>query len=106
MKDLQKRILLDAYRILQKMTFGKTMSQTVRRAVRVRLQAILEEEEKTFEHWGTNVKHKLNKTRQEQVAREFKKRIQAYKITIHSLTPFWERETDVPTFVVKKDKKE
>lgn len=105
MKDLQKRILSDAYRILQKMTFGKTMSQTVRRAVRVRLQAILEEEEKTLLHWEQNVKHKLNRTRQEQVAREFKKRIQAFKITIHALTPFWERETDVPMFIVKKDKK-
>lgn len=104
MKNLQKRILSDAYRILQKMTFGKTMTETVRRAVRVRLTAILENEEKTFELWETNVKHKLNKTRQKQVAREFQKRIQAFKITIHALTPFWERTEDIPTFVVRKGK--
>lgn len=97
---------MNAYQLLKKMHFSKILTQTVRRAIRVRLEAILEEEEKTYQYWETTVMHKLNTTRQKQVAREFKKRIQAMKIVVHALTPFWERTTDVPTFVVRKQKKE
>jgi hypothetical protein len=50
------------------------------------------------------IKHRLNITRQKQLEREFKKRIQAFKITIHYLTPFDQRLNDVPTFVVRKKK--
>ena len=94
----------DAFKVLQKMVFSKAMTETVKRAVRVRLQVILENEESSYERWKEWVKPKLNSTRQMQVEREFKKRIQAYKITVHSLTPFGERTEDIPTFVISKGK--
>lgn len=96
---------MDAFKILQKMTLSKSMTETVQRAIRVRLIAILDNELKCYNHWKENIKEKLNRTRQKQIEREYKKRIQAAKIVIHWLTPFWERTEDVPTFVVRKDKK-
>lgn len=95
---------MDAFKILQKMTFSRSMTETVRRAIRVRLQAILESEENQFLHWQQHIKEKLNRTRRKQIEREYKKRIQAAKIVIHWLTPFYERTEDVPTFVVRKPK--
>lgn len=97
---------MNAFQILQKMTLSKTMTETVRRAIRVRLMTILEYEEKAYKQWQEFIKPKLNRTRQKQIDREFKKRIQAAKIVIHWLTPFYERVDDAPMFVVKKDKKE
>lgn len=97
---------MDAFKILQKMALSKTMTETVRRAIRVRLIAILDNEDAVYKRWKEIVKPKLNSTRQKQIDREFKKRIQAAKIVIHWLTPFWERTEDVPTFVVRKDQKD
>ena len=96
---------MDAFRILQKMALSKTMTETVRRAIRVRLIAILDNEEAVYKRWEEMVKPKLNTPRQKQIEREFKKRLQAAKIVINWLTPFHERTEDVPTFVVRKDKK-
>ena len=80
------------------------MTETVKRGIRVRLQIILDQEIKSFERWDEMIKPKMNLTRQKQVAREFKKRIQAMRIVVHILTPFFERVDDVPTFVVRKEK--
>lgn len=96
---------MDAFQILRKMTFSKTMTETVRRAIRVRLIVILENEEQMYTKWKENIKPTMNRTRQKQIEREYKKRMQAAKIVIHWLTPFYERTEDVPTFVVRKDKK-
>lgn len=82
------------------------MTETVRRAIRVRLEALLENHEKAYENWLTDIKPKLNRTRQKQVEREFRKTIQAVKITVNWLKPFWERTGDVPTFVIRKEKKD
>lgn len=87
------------------MTFNKIITETVRRAVRVRLQVILDVDLKHYETWKEDIKPKLNLTRQKQVEREFRKRIQAYRITIHSLTPYFERVDEIPMFIVKKIKK-
>ena len=97
---------MNAFQVLQKMHFSKAMTETVRRAIRVRLVAILDNEEAVYKRWMEIVKPNLNSTRQKQIDREFKKRLQAAKIVIHWLTPFWERTEDVPTFVVRKEKKE
>lgn len=86
--------------------FSKTMNESTRRAIRVRLEVILDEKEKSYTHWQEMIKPKMNKSRIKMVEREFRKTIQAMKIVIHSLTPFFERITDVPTFVIRKDKKE
>lgn len=99
---MQNYIRKEAYTLLQKMTFSKTINETVRRSVRVRLLSILDSEQKAHLYWKEHIKDKLNSTRQKQVEREYNKRIQALKIVIYSLTPYLERTDDVPTFVVKK----
>lgn len=102
-KQQEKR---GAYKALQNMVFNRNMTETVKRAIRVRLQVILDEEERQYEKWKLLIKDTLSTTRRRQVEREFKKRIQAYKITIFSLTPFTDRAAaEVPSFVVKKEKK-
>jgi hypothetical protein len=95
---------MDAYQLLQKMTFSKSMNETVKRAIRVRLKVILDNELKQLDYWRATIKPKLNTTRQKQIEREFLKKIQAAKIVIHWLTPFFERTDDVPTFVIRKNK--
>ncbi len=94
----------DAINAIQKLVFSRSITETVRRAIRVRLQVILDDHERSYEKWQENIKHRLNITRQKQVEREFKKRIQAMKITINFLTPYDQRIHDEPTFVVKKKK--
>ena len=95
---------MDAFKILQKMTLSKTMTETVRRAIRVRLEVIVSAEIQHYEKWKVEVRHKLNATRQKQIEREFKKRIQAGKIVLHWLTPYYERTDDVPTIVIRKQR--
>jgi hypothetical protein len=95
---------MNAYQLLQKMALSKQMTETVRRAIRVRLEVILQQEISCYEKWKTDVKHKLNVTRQKQVEREFLKKIQAAKIVVHWLTPYFERTEDVPLLVIKKKK--
>lgn len=101
---MQNPVRKEAFLLLQQMTFTKTITETIRRSVRVRLICILESEQAAHEHWRECIKDKLNATRQKQVEREYNKRIQALKIVIYSLTPYLERTEDVPTFVVKKIK--
>lgn len=96
---------MDAYKILQRMTLSKTINQTVIRAVRVRLERILENKEKQYQHWNECVKHKLNATRQKGIQRHFEKTIQAYKIIIFDLTPYYERVGDPPAIIVTKKQK-
>lgn len=105
MNHNQKPIVSEAYKMLQKLMFSKSMTESSRRAIRVRLEPMLEDEERQYKRWQEEIKPKMNLTRQKQVEREFKKRIQGLKIVIHLLTPYWERVSDVPTFVVRKDKK-
>jgi hypothetical protein len=95
---------MDAYRILQRMTFSKSINQTVIKAVRVRLERLMENKEAQYKSWQENVKHKLNKTRQRDIERHFEKTINAYKIIIFDLTPYFERVGDPPAFIHKKTK--
>jgi len=94
----------EAEQAIRSLVFSKSINETVKRAVRIRLQCILDEEIKSYERWKDKIRHTLNFTRQKQIEREFKKRIQAARITIHWLTPFQLREGDVPTFVIRKTK--
>jgi hypothetical protein len=81
------------------------MNEGVKRAIRERLKIILEEEEKQLRYWEGTIRSKLNRTRQDHIERRFHKDIQALKIVIHKLTPFFERTDDIPMFVVKKEPK-
>jgi hypothetical protein len=94
------------YQILQRMTFSKSINQTVIRAVRVRLETMLQNKEAQYKSWQENVRHKLNKTRKRDVERHFQKTIQAYKIIIFDLTPYFERIGDPPAFVINKNQKQ
>lgn len=95
---------MNHYQTLRKLMTSKILNENVRRAVRERLKMILEEEIKRFKWWQESIKDKLNKTRSDQIERRFNKDIQALKIVIHKLTPFYEREDDIPAFIVKKKK--
>lgn len=89
--------------LIQLMT-SKVMNENVKRAIRERLKIILDEELRQFRYWEECLKGKMNHTRQDQVERRFNKDIQALKIVIHKLTPFFERTDDIPSIIVKKKK--
>lgn len=93
---------MDAYRILQKMTFNKNINATVVKAVRTRLERLLQEEERSYAHWKQNIEHKLNQTRRKEIRRKFEKVITSYKIVIYHLTPFFERTDDIPALINRK----
>lgn len=93
---------MSPYNLLKRMTFSKTVTQTVIKAVKARLENMLENKEAQYKHWQEHIKHKLNPTRKKEVERAFKKVIQAYKIIIFDLTPYFERTADPPVFVNKK----
>lgn len=86
------------------MPVSQIINKSVKRSISERLKIILAEQEKMYEFWQDNLKFKLNHTRQKDVERKFNKQIQALKITIHLLTPFYEQVDDEPMFVVKKKK--
>ena len=88
---MQKHVRMEAFQLLRQMTLSKTINETVKRSIRLRLETICEAEEAAYQRWQENIAHKLRPTRQAQVRREFEKRIKAYKITIWNLTPYSER---------------
>lgn len=96
---------MNAYTQLQRLMLSRKLTETTKRAVRERLMLFLEEEEKQFARWNDVIRQKLNITRATEVERRFNKEIQALKIVIHKLTPFFERTEDVPSIIVKKPKK-
>jgi len=93
-----------AYSQLQKLMLSKLLNEGTKKAVRERLQIILNEELRQFKWWEDSVRHKLNQTRQRAVEARFNKEIQALKIVIHKLTPFMDRVEDEPSIIVKKKK--
>ncbi|CAB4140685.1 hypothetical protein UFOVP402_58 [uncultured Caudovirales phage] len=95
---------MNYYRVQTKLPVSRIINNGVKRAIRERLLIILAEEQRQQQFWHENVAPRLNPTRKKQVIREANKRIQALKIVIYMLTPFYERTEDVPTFV-KKDGK-
>lgn len=99
---MQQLIRKEALKLLRVMALSKTITATVKKALVVRLEHILENEEAMYRRWAETIKPKLNLTRQKQIEREFNKRIQALKIVINNLTPYFERTNEVPMFVVKK----
>jgi hypothetical protein len=84
------------------MTFSKTVNQTVIKAVKVRLETMLANKEAQFQAWKERNEHICTKTRAKEVRRHFEKTIQAYKIIIYDLTPYFERNHDVPIFFKRK----
>lgn len=95
---------MNYYRVQTKLPVSRIINNGVKRAIRERLLIILQEEEKQQQFWNDNVAPRLNTTRRKQVVREANKRIQALKIVIYMLTPFYERTEDVPSIVRKASK--
>lgn len=86
------------------LTMTNVDNQRIRRSLRLRLQLILEEEEKQLRHWNEVVRHNIRPSTAASIERKRVKHIQALKIVIHMMTPFYDRTEDVPSFIVKKDK--
>ncbi len=87
------------------MPVSRIINKSVKRSISERLKIILAEYQEMYQFWQDNVKHKLNPTRQKDMERKYTKHIQAMKITIHFLTPFYEQIEDEPMFVVKKNRR-
>lgn len=104
MKNLENSVRLEAYKLLKNLMSSTRLTEGIKRAIRVRLELVLDNELKEYQHWKDYFKEKQSRTLQKDVERKFNKRIQAFRITIHALTPFFERVDDVPTFVRRKDK--
>jgi len=102
--QIEKPVTMTYYRVSTKLPVSRIINNGVKRAIRDRLIIILAEEERQQKFWEENIAHRLNPTRKKQVEREANKRIQALKIVIYMLTPFYERTTDVPSIVIKKEK--
>lgn len=94
---------MNYYQKPPKLIMSKIINNGTKKAIRERLKIILSEEEKQYKHWEENVKHRLNPTRQKEVKRKFEKRIQALKIVIYTLTPFYEQVDDEPAIVIRKN---
>ena len=94
---------MNYYQQPKKLIMSKIINNGTKRAIRDRLQIILEEEEKNFKDWKeSNRPMQVNATRRKQVERNYNKRIQSLKIVIYYLTPYLDRDFDEPMFVVKK----
>ena len=99
---MQKTVKQDAYALLRSIHMGKRMTENTKRAIVLRLQVFLDNENERFKNWQECNKLKLNLTRQRSVERRFIKRIQAMKIVIHFLSPNDWRVEDEPSFIVKR----
>ena len=88
----------------QKSAMNKNFNETAKRSTRERLIILLNQEESMYKHWLEMTKHRLNPTAQKNIERRFNKRISALKIVIYMLTPYFERDYDEPTFLIKKAK--
>ena len=97
---------MNAYTQLQKLMLSKNLSENTKKAVRERLMMILDNHEKQFKRWNEIIKEKLNITRRKAIERKFNKEIQALKIVIYMLTPFFDRTDDEPSIIIKKPKKD
>jgi len=70
----------------------------VKKAIAFRLQFILDEEQRLYQHWQDHIKQRMKPTRSGQVERAFKQRIQALRIVVWMLTPVMERKEDFPGY--------
>jgi hypothetical protein len=74
----------------------KGFDSNVKRAIKVRLELLLEEQEKTYKHYLEFIKHRQTASRQAMVERAHKKKITALRIVLYMCTPHMERDSDMP----------
>lgn len=75
-------MMKDATRTLSQLMMGKEITKSVLKAVRIRLELILQEREKKYQFWKEHVAHKVKATRRTAVRRRHEKAITALKIVI------------------------
>ena len=95
----------DSTRTLTQLLMGREINNSVLKAVRIRLELILAEREKKYEHWQEFIAPKINSTRQKEIRRKHEKSITALKIVIYELTPYFDRDQDEPLLLNRKSKK-
>jgi len=93
---------MDATRTLSQLMMGKEINKSVLKAVRIRLELILQERERKYEHWKEHIAQKVKATRRTEIRRRHEKTITALKIVIYELTPFEDREIDEPNLINRK----
>jgi len=94
----------NAYKLLRAMSFNRRINASVIRAVKVRLEYLLEEHERKYRFFEEHIAHKLNPTRVKNVRRRHQKVITAFKITIYELTPWKERTEEEPQLLKRGGK--
>lgn len=95
--------LNEATKSVRTLMFCKTLNKGVKKAVRIRLEVMLEEEERVLISWHERCKRLLNKTRAKQIETNYHKRIAALRIVIWMLSEMGDRG-DLPPLVIKKPK--
>ena|SRR5450432_3971374 len=88
---------------LRQLLFSKAMNKSVKHAVKTRLEVILAEEERSLVSWHERCKRLLGVTRQQQIERNYLKRISALRIVTWMLSDFGDRG-DLPPMVIKRQK--
>src|SRR5450755_2029918 len=87
-----------------KFMFSKVMNRSIKHAVKRRLEVLLKDEEFSLNSWEERCRRLLNKTRQEQVERNYLKRISAFRVVIWMLGDIGDRTGDLPPLVIKRKK--
>jgi len=87
-----------------KFMFSKVMNKSIKHACRIRLEVLLADEERSFARWQDVTRRLMNATRQQQVERNYYKRINALKVVCWMLSDFGERTGDLPSLVTKRKK--
>lgn len=74
------------------------LDQNVKKALVVRLQHFLNEEERQYSRWTLVVRQGLKKTAADHIDRRWRQRIQAFRMVIWILSPYKDRDGDFPGF--------
>jgi hypothetical protein len=74
------------------------IDRNVKRALTIRLQAILDHEVAGYNSWKERIAPKMKPTLASTIDRSHRQRIQALRIVIWMLTPTMERNDDFPGF--------
>lgn len=74
------------------------IDKNVKRALCLRLQTILVDEERQYAYWLEHIRPKIKESRARLLDRKMRQQLQALRIVIWMLTPNMERKEDFPGF--------
>jgi hypothetical protein len=93
----------DPTKPLRQLMFSKVMNKGVKKAVKIRLELMLAEEERAFVSWEERCRRLINVTLQQQIERNYLKRISALRIVCWMLSDMGDRG-DLPPLVIARMK--